>query len=217
MWIGVSHARYLLHAARLSAERAEAAEAKAAAAGEFFSDDATASGMAAVAMAAAYAEATINEVFQRASDEVRFQMQTSDRSLPRRLGERLAVYWSADDGGRGAPVLVKFDAALRLAGSPPLDKGRSPYQDMKLVLELRNWIMHNKEEWYALNTGAPSRWASALSGRFTMPPPMSSEGPLLPLNAFGSACARWAADQSEAFTTAFREAFRNRRDREWTP
>ncbi|OFW65726.1 MAG: hypothetical protein A2Z12_09480, partial [Actinobacteria bacterium RBG_16_68_21] len=216
VFIRVDHAGYLLRAARSNADRAASEEVDASAADAQWSEDALAYSMAAVAMAAAYVEATINEVFERASDEVRWRMQTGDLSMPRRLGERLAVYWSATDGGRGLNPLVRFDAALRLAGAPLLDRSRSPYQDVELLFRLRNWIMHNKSEFYVVGTGTPSNWETALSGRFTLPAPMSSEGRLMPLNAFGSACAHWACEHAEAFVGEFEEAF-SKRGADWTP
>jgi hypothetical protein len=45
------------------------------------------------------------------------------------------------------PILEKFAFALLLLRKPDMDRGARPYQDVKILIELRNALTHFKPEW----------------------------------------------------------------------
>lgn len=45
------------------------------------------------------------------------------------------------------PVLERYDLILKSLGKPPLDKGKNPYQSARLLVRLRNMLVHYKSTW----------------------------------------------------------------------
>lgn len=56
---------------------------------------------------------------------------------------RIGVYDAVE---RSLILLEKFDAVLRTARKPLMDKSRSPYQDVVPLIRLRNALVHFKPE-----------------------------------------------------------------------
>jgi hypothetical protein len=55
----------------------------------------------------------------------------------------MGQFWDASEqGGRYVGVLEKFQMALLFAGKPKLEAGAYPYQDAKLLISIRNDLVH---------------------------------------------------------------------------
>ena len=95
--------------------------------------------------------------------------------------------------------LEKFEVASILLDAPRIDKSRSPYQDVKSLIILRNALMHFKSEWSDANTNH-GRISSLLHGKYTpkngMPIDFTS-------NWAGHSCTRWAVTRSLEFIGEF--------------
>lgn len=88
---------------------------------------------ACVLMAVASLESYANELF---SDRVKV-FQGFSESL---LHELWKTY-------EQKPIIEKFEFALLLLGKPKLSRGARPFQDVKVLIDLRNALTHFKPEW----------------------------------------------------------------------
>lgn len=104
--------------------------------------------------------------------------------------------------------------ALKLANKPPFDKGAFPYQDVALVIELRNELVHYKPEWQAVPdpgldydifyAEAAHRFEKALQGKFDFNPMANDfEDPFFPDRCLSYRCARWAFRATTLFVLMF--------------
>lgn len=98
-------------------------------------------------LSAAFLEATINEVFACCCedesigfDSVKFAWQ-----------ERFADKWKEDKFARTSS-LEKYQTALELANAEKFNKGSSPYQEVKLIFDLRNALVHFKPALFATSS-----------------------------------------------------------------
>jgi len=90
----------------------------------------------------AFLEATINEVYADAADGM-LNARKLDAGDVRRLG----ILWETEAFERRAGILEKLQVALTFADSQAFDAGVAPYQDARLLIKLRNFIVHAKPEW----------------------------------------------------------------------
>lgn len=89
-----------------------------------------------------------------------------------------------------------------LAGIEPYDRGSAPYEDVALLVRLRNWQVH-----YRSRTITPSDTAGLgpkLAGRFEESRLMADAGnPFFPDKALGAPCARWCVSSARDFADDF--------------
>lgn len=115
--------------------------------------------LSSVVEAVAFVEAAINEVFQDAADDRLTYIAGLDPTCRRAM----AATWNATAQGN-LETLKKYDLALELASHVPFDQGASPYQDVKVLVRLRNYAIHYKPHDHRLDS--PDSMVAALSGRF---------------------------------------------------
>jgi hypothetical protein len=108
------------------------------------------------------------------------------------------------------PLLTRFELTLAVSTSPPLDTGRSPYQDVQALILLRNSISHHKTQWDLYDTENPGsrpkvirNLERSLRGRF--PENAYSKGRRLffPDRCLSGGCARWAVKSARDFAIEF--------------
>src|SRR5208282_1016557 len=58
--------------------------------------------------------------------------------------QKLAPIWSIEKFRQGARMLEKYQVALTLLGKEQFEKRSDPYQSARLVIDLRNRIVHYK-------------------------------------------------------------------------
>jgi len=173
--------------------------------------------MASVTSAVAFLESCINELFTAAAE---------DGSHFRLAGEgsrqRLAALWGVERF-RLARVLEKYEVALQLAEAPALDRGAKTYQDARLVVQLRNALIHYAPRKGWIEAGAtedldPDEFAKRLRGRFpenawaarymvisTGDSPAETVYPFFPERCLGAGCSHWAARAALQFADEFFE------------
>jgi hypothetical protein len=106
--------------------------------------------------------------------------------------------------------LEKYDFVLSHFQKEPFNKGAAPYQDAKLVVDLRNALVHYDPEWLMLREEpAPQaeqeRLERALHGKFELSPFDPLDYPFFPERCISAACAEWAVESAYALRRAFRE------------
>lgn len=149
-------------------------------------------------------EATINEWFS-------FPEEIGSESNPA-TGLQVQRMWSL-----GVPrtasfqVLQKFQIALALTGHPALEEGAEPYQSARLLIELRNWLVHYEPTWEPVpaheDTGEfpPHKLMRRLRGRFEPNPLCHGDAPFWPYKCLGAGCSLWAAEAALSFMDNFFE------------
>lgn len=159
--------------------------------------------VSAVIVSAAFLEATINEIFSDCSDA-----HSTDRiaSLPARA--LMGRLWK-----KGIPrtasysILEKYEIALELNGKPAFNAGISPYQDVKLLIELRNALIHYEPETIVSHSEheatQPHKFEKRLKGKFPINPLTGFGNPFYPGKVLGAGCAKWAVSAAVAFTDEF--------------
>lgn len=152
----------------------------------------TAYAMSAVSSAVAFLESTINEFYARACQpELHF-------SLPFDAGtvEVIADVWASGLAKRsGLPVLDKFQLALTLARKTKFAVGQAPYQDVYLVISLRNALIHDVPDWqyhFSLDPKDTHKLERMLHGKFALSSVFSDHAVFMPSRCLGHGCARWA-------------------------
>lgn len=108
------------------------------------------------------------------------------------------------------PTLEKYELVLSTLGAPAFEKDQSPYQDVRLLILLRNAIVHFEPEWLTASQSTlpqadQHRLERALHGRFSLSPFVPEIVPFFPRRCLSAGCARWAADSVSLFTKAFAE------------
>jgi len=155
----------------------------------------------------AFLEATINELFSHAAD--------TDWSMPfmkdsPRCREALAQAWSEKDTER-LPTLKKYDRALRLREPPRRSSSIELREEVKLVIAVRNQLVHYRPEWVAmpgedaLLSDEAKHWLQRkLADRFADNPFTGSDDAYWPEKCLGAGCALWAKRVTEGFVDEFK-------------
>jgi hypothetical protein len=147
--------------------------------------------------AVAFLEAAINELFQDASDAHPSYVQ----SLKKEGLAALADAW--DDGADWLNILTKYQLACRLVGVQAFDRGVEPFQSAKLLIQLRNALVHYKPS--SRSAGDETSLEQGLSAKFA--PNHLMEGspgnPYFPDKCLGAGCTMWAVYTVEQFATEF--------------
>lgn len=133
---------------------------------------------------ASFLEAMINELYQDVAEGYSHFGVTD--SLPVEVRSRMEAYWEHTDGGRRGRLLEKIDEIA------DLDASLRPYEDVRVLLDIRNAIVHYRPK-DGYTAGQARRWEAQLKGRFEPNPLRSNIGRAWwPELALGSGCAVWA-------------------------
>ena len=145
----------------------------------------------AVLSAVTFLESLVNETFQDAADA---SDHLSGRIAP--LGEKcialMGQFWNASESGsRYVNMLAKYQMALLFAERVKLDEAARPFQDAKLLVVIRNKLVHFRPAWKT--QGEIGREERMLAGKFDENALMVGTGnPWFPDKCLGAGCAEWA-------------------------
>jgi hypothetical protein len=153
----------------------------------------------AILSAVSFLEAEINEIFADAGEDQREHIYQLGNVifLLRRM-------WSL-----GVPktasysILDKYQIALALADKQEFDKGAAPYQDVRLLIKLRNALVHYEPEYTARDSSGSRKLEQNLQGRFHLNPLTGSRTPFFPERCMSHGCAQWAVESSVKFVDDF--------------
>lgn len=156
----------------------------------------------AIVSAVSFLEATINEFFVDVHDGYLAHTPTLQGSaIP-----RLKSVWGFNGVGRMS-VLDKYDLALVLTEEKQFDHALTPYQDVHVLIELRNAVVHYKPEWAPAGVEEqrelPKGLPRKLKGKFEANPLTGKGNPYYPDKVFGSGCAMWGVQSVVAFANEF--------------
>jgi hypothetical protein len=174
--------------------------------------------MGAVLSSVAFVEAAVNEVYADAADDshpmevMRIIGEGYAERMPEELRSLLAGLWNTQRWRMTASTLDKYQVALGFAGAERFDPGAAPFQDVRLLIQLRNALVHFEPTSHHEGISEPSRLERSLTGKFDPNPlaafPVGSRPddpvvPFLPDRCLGHGCALWTLRSSVAFTQEF--------------
>ena len=141
-------------------------------------------------------ETRINEFYLDATDGLLGSfIDTSQQGL-------LAELWKPIDEKRD-PILQKYQIALVALKKCKFDTSKGPYQDVKLLIDLRNMLVHFKPEWDN-DQKQHRKIEEKLRGRFELNPFWPKENSIFfPFKCLGHGCANWAVKSSMNFILEF--------------
>ena len=154
----------------------------------------------AIIVSVASLEATITEVFISARDKDNI-FKDFDHTIPNVLEELLDfVEWSSK-------ILQKYQFVLTAANKKAFDRGKSPYQEVDDLIQLRNALVHYKPEWDTdlenhkkIEDRLEKRW---LKTRINLNPFAHENDAFFPKKCLGHGCAEWAVKSSIKFIEDF--------------
>tara|TARA_R110000851_G_scaffold176888_2_gene323645 strand:- start:2705 stop:3361 length:657 start_codon:yes stop_codon:yes gene_type:complete len=158
--------------------------------GPFF-DDLTDYSTACVMSCVASLEAYINEIFIDRNKH----FESHDINLMHDLWDVLEK----------KSVLDKFQFALLLKNKKKLDSALKAVDHIKILIKLRNSLVHFKPEWVHLQK-EHDKIGKALNGKFEMSPFLRTSEPIFPLRCMSYSMTNWAIRSSYDFIEEFSKA-----------
>jgi hypothetical protein len=156
-----------------------------------------------VLAAVAFLEATINEMFSDAAAE---ELGTSyGYGMDKEVKALLGGLWQIERFRIGARILEKYQVCLKTAQKLEFKPGELPFQDIRLLIDLRNALVHFKPEIIYWRETKPQEIENKLRGKFALNPFVAGSPsiPFFPSKCLGYGCALWAVKGSLAFTDEF--------------
>lgn len=159
----------------------------------------------------AFLECTINELYADVTDEA----YLSEDEQQERLLATIRQGWANEKNFDRFPLVDKYQRILDLAGRSPFSEGDRAYDNVRILVQLRNHLMHYRREWVEIPLeGVPLSQEETASGRFerilrkkfAINPLAEKNQPFFPDVCLGHGCAEWAIVNSIIFVDAF---FRN--------
>ena len=99
-------------------------------------------------------------------------------------------------------MLSKYQSVLRYCQKEKFDSGIQIYQNIELIISLRNEIMHYKPQ--SFGGEIQHKFLDKLKGKFSENPLMiGSNNPYFPDRCLGSNCADWAITSTQKLADAF--------------
>ena len=154
---------------------------------------------------ASFVEAAINEFYCDVVDR-------SDRVIyiPEDLREQLKDIWNNEKSFNRKPALVKYNRALKVLEAKEFEDNTEIIQNIKLLFELRNALVHFKPESYTMfSSKAPSfdkqnKLSERLYGKFEMSPFFKASGnPFFPSKCLSYGCSSWGINNALIYVDEF--------------
>jgi hypothetical protein len=159
----------------------------------------------AIFTSAFFLEATINEVFTDAVD----YPEGDVKDLEADVKKRMADIWKLEVvKGASFNILHKFYLALSLSGKTLLEPGNHLYDNVRILIDLRNELVHYHPEWIT-GEGQDKSAKKAfnlekrLKDKFPLNRLLPSGNPFFPDRCLSHGCAKWTVLSSLAFTDEF--------------
>ena len=153
-----------------------------------------------------FLEAAINELF---ADTVEPNSEIAKKIDPTTF-QMLGKMWNLGvPRTAGFTILQKYEIALSVAQKQVFDCGKAPYQDVGLLVRLRNSLVHYEPEWIKTPSSddfGPDdihKYEKGFTGKFLVNPLAGQGNPFYPDKCLGYGCAEWAVNSSINFADDF--------------
>jgi hypothetical protein len=156
----------------------------------------------------AFLESTINELYADAVDGAYYYADKEQELLLKTIGER----WNNEKNFDRAPMVSKYQRILEIAERPLFNEHEEAFENIRILTEIRNHLMHYKREWVVVKTtkstgtgetSTADRFEKILRTKFAINPLAEKNQPFFPDKCLGHGCAEWAVMNSLIFTDAF--------------
>lgn len=156
-----------------------------------------------IILSVAFLEAVINEIFSDCADD---HVTERIKELPAK--DLMARLWKLGIPRTAAyPILEKYEIALELNNKQPIDQGLNPYQNAKILIELRNALIHFEPETIISQSASEGRrihkFEKRLTGKFEVNKLTGIGNPFYPDKVLGAGCANWAVSSAVSFADVF--------------
>ncbi|MBW1600408.1 hypothetical protein [Streptomyces sp. JJ38] len=158
--------------------------------------------MASILATVAFLEASLNELLASASKD---HLPVGGGQGTLSVDERNALtgLMKALDE-RSIALLARIQLVLHLLRRQPFGEGGKEYQDARLVVQLRNELVHYGPGWGTGPWAKERKLATELAQRKFQANPFSAEGhPFFPDRCLGHGCTTWAWNTVVTFTDGF--------------
>jgi hypothetical protein len=170
---------------------------------------------ASILSAVAFLESTINEFYYVANDRV-----LEIKKMPEEYRDKLSALWNVEGFRRGANILEKYQSALKVLSLTQFHEGKEPFQSVKLLINLRNALVHYVPETVSIrpqpSINQISDLEKKLRNRFrpnpfvpkfpvypSSQPSRKADYPFFPERCLGYGCAKWASISCLSFVKDF--------------
>ena len=154
-----------------------------------FYDEQIACVSAVIMLAVASLECNINEHLADAGSLL--------REIPRGAREQFCALLS------NATILEKYERVLAAKDLEPFKRGESPYQDVDILIAIRNELVHFHPEWHD-EQERHEKLGNFLRYRFELSPFIAEgAGVLFPQRFVSHGCTKWAVESALTFMTQF--------------
>lgn len=156
---------------------------------------------AAITESVGFLEAYINEIYSDAADPD-VEAGAHD-GLPQTAIASIAGYWTQHH--ETASIETKYRMARVFIAGAPADEGRRPFEDVKLLIQIRNWLIHYKPSTVVGGAPPPRKAWDNLQTRIA-PNRIFEGGSLVgwfPYLALSAGAAAWAIESAEAYVHEF--------------
>jgi hypothetical protein len=147
---------------------------------------------AAILSAAAFLEASINELY--------FELEDAGHPEWPRIPRRALALLRPDI--EHSPVLHKYQVVLLLADAERFNESRPPFRDADTLLKLREALVHFKSDGDD-RRGKYQKLEQRLRAKFPPNPLASQAADWFPDLCLGAGCAEWAVRAASEFSDAF--------------
>ena len=100
------------------------------------------------------------------------------------------------------PILQKYNRVLLFKGLQAIDAGARPYQDVDVLIAVRNELVHFHPEWHDQQE-RHRKLGQRLMYRFEMSPFIEDSAPIFPQKFISHGCTKWAVESSRSFMDLF--------------
>lgn len=154
----------------------------------------------------AFLESTINEIFSDCAEEMNDYIKNVHPSQGKLLGElwKLGIPRTARYN-----ILEKYQVALTILNKPIFSRGKNPFQDAKLLIRLRNALIHYEPEsvvvYDSLKTWLKEdeKFEKQLKNKFELNSLATPNQVFFPDKILGYGCAEWAIKATLNFVNEF--------------
>lgn len=156
----------------------------------------------------AFLESAINEFYSDAADDACVFDNEKNEDLLRDIRER----WRNEKNFDRAPLIEKFQRILVIGGKSPLDEHNPVVSDIRILINIRNYLMHYKREWTVVREDDAAggreetqaeKFEKLLKNKFRENPLAGINQPFFPDKCLGHGCAEWALANCLEFTDQF--------------
>ncbi len=162
----------------------------------------------AVLSSVAFLESAVNELYADATDEAYFFADEQHEALLHRISDG----WKNTKNFDRAPALTKYQKILALAGQPVFGEDDRAFENVRDLVEIRNYLVHFRREWIPVSRdraretageSATEKFEKVLRKKFAANPLAAKNAPFFPDKCLGHGCAEWAIVNSLIFVDEF--------------